>query len=163
LFGNRSQCYKQLGQFKLAIQDLKKALEINPRNTKNIKRLAQVHILLGNLGEADLLLQKCVNLEPREYSHSTELNKVRTLLQDYDKLDEALTKEDFKKVEELAGKILKECSEYTKVKKIYIKALVENVKLSEALNFLNNKLNADEKNDEEFEYMQALVLYYDGK
>jgi tetratricopeptide (TPR) repeat protein len=163
LYGNRSQCYKQLSQYKLAIYDLNKALQINPRNTKNIKRLAAINLILGNLGEVDILYQKCVNLEPREYTHSTDLNKVRALLQDYDKLTEAISKEDYQKSEELAKKILKECTEYTEVKKLLIKSLLENVKLDEAYTFLTTKLNRDEKNEDEFEYLTALTLYYQGK
>lgn len=143
--------------------DLKKALDINPKNSKNLTRLANIHTMTGNLGEAEMLLQKCVNIDSKDPSHAVGLNKVRTHMSDYEKLLEGRQKEDYVKCEELGQKILKECTEFTSVKIIYIEALLDNVKLTEAIKFLASKLNDEEKNNEEFDYLLTLAFYYDGK
>ena len=36
-----------------AIRDYKKALEINPKNTKNLNLLTSVYIMVGNLGKTN--------------------------------------------------------------------------------------------------------------
>ena len=37
LYSNRATCYKCLGKYKESVKDYKKAVQLNPRNTKNIK------------------------------------------------------------------------------------------------------------------------------
>ena len=64
LYSNKGTCEKCLKNYKQAIKDYKKALEINPKNTKNLNRLASVYIIVGNLGEAKIIQQKALNLEP---------------------------------------------------------------------------------------------------
>jgi predicted Zn-dependent protease len=147
----------------LAKLDINKALNINPKNTKNLKRLANIHIMTGHIGEAEQLFQKCINLEPKDHTHVTDLNRAKTLIKEWESLNENLKKEDFVKVEEIAAKMLIECTEYAMLKQIYIKAMLDNVKLNEAINFISNKLTNDEKNEDEFKYLTALALYYDGQ
>ena len=147
----------------MAKLDLNKALNINPKNTKNLKRLANIHIMTGNLGEAEQIIQKCSNLEPKDHSHITDLHKVRTLLKEWDNLNENLKKEDNIKVEEIAAKMLNDCTDYPALKLIYIKAMLDNVKLTEAISYLSSKLTNDEKSEDEFKYLTALALYYDGQ
>ena len=163
LYGNRSQCYKAIGKLKLAKLDLNKALDINPKNTKNLKRLATVNTMTGNLGEAEQLYQKCVNLEPRDLSHSTDLNKVRSLINDWESLCENFEKENFVKCEEIGSRLLKSCSEYSELKKLYVQCLLNNVKLIDSINFLSTKLNNDEKQDDDFKYYTILAYYYNGQ
>ena len=66
LYANRATCLKLLGKYRESLNDYKKAIQFNPKNTKNLKKLASVYTLLGNFGEAQIILQKCVNLEPND-------------------------------------------------------------------------------------------------
>ena len=56
LYANRGTCFKCLGKYKESVKDYKKAVQLNPRNTKNMKKLSSVYIILGNFGEAQILL-----------------------------------------------------------------------------------------------------------
>jgi len=143
--------------------DFNNALKINPKNTKYLKKLAQLQVQLGNLGEAQLLLQKCVNLEPRDTSHQTDLNLVKTHISNWDLLQEFKTKQDWKRCEEICDKIIKDCSEYSELKIIYVESLLNNVKITEAIDFLIKKITPEEKSNDEFDYLLSLALYYDGK
>lgn len=155
-------CYKNLGKFKLSLYDLNKSLEIAPRNTKYLKRLANIQMLYGNLGESLNIMQKCVNLEPREPEHKNELNAIQKKIYDHEKLEETFNKKDFVKAEELAEKLIKDCSEFLALKILYIKILIENLKLQEAIKFILSHISTDEKNDET-DYLLALAFYYDGQ
>jgi tetratricopeptide (TPR) repeat protein len=162
LWGNRSQCYKAIGKIKQAKIDLQRALEINPKNVKNIKRLANIHTMSGNFGEAEQLQQRCVNLEPRDLTHSRDLNRVRTLIKDWETLKDNFEKENYTKCEEIGSKMLAECSHCLELKKMYIHSLLNNVKLKEALNFITN-LSSEDKMDDEIQYYLILTYYYDGE
>lgn len=163
LYGNRALCLKAINKSRQAIQDLKKALNINPKNTKYLKRLAGLYVLFGDFGDAEILLQKCVNLEPRDPSHVTEYNSVKKFIQNYETLSEVLKKEDYKRSLEICESMIKECSEFTQLKLIYVDTLLNNVKLTEAIDFLINKVSPEEKQNIEFEFLLALAFYYDGK
>jgi hypothetical protein len=53
-----------------------------------MKKLSSVYIILGNFGEAQMLLEKCCNLEPNDSSHTYELNKIKKIIEDYEKIHE---------------------------------------------------------------------------
>jgi len=143
--------------------DLNKAVELNPKNTKYLKRLALLHLSIGNFGNADNLLQKCINLEPKDSTHLVDHNKVKEHIKNYESLIEFKGKEDWKRCEELCDKLLKEITDFTALKAIYVEILLENVKIQEALNFITSKLTSEERSNEEFEYLTLLALYYEGK
>ena len=163
LYGNRALCYKGVNKFRQAMYDLNNAIKLNPKNTKYLKRLAQLHILYGNFGDAEMLLQKCINLESREPSHVSDFANVKKLIKNFEVLQEAKVKEDWKKCEDIAAPMIKECTEFSNLKIIYVESLLNNVKLTEAIDFLINKVSSDEKINDEFDYLLALGFYYDGK
>jgi DnaJ family protein C protein 7 len=152
-----------LNKLRQAVHDLNNALKLNPKSTKYIKRLAQIQNQLGNFGDADILLQKCINLEPKDPSHLTELNAVKTHISDWDSLQESKKKEDWKKCEEICEKLLKDCPDYSQLKLIHVQSLLNNVKIQQAIEFLLSKVTAEEKSNEEFDYLLVLAFYYDGK
>jgi DnaJ family protein C protein 7 len=143
--------------------DLNKAVELSPKNTKYLKRLALLHLSIGNFGNADNLLQKCVNLEPRDATHLVDLNRVKEYIRNYESLNDAKGREDWNRCEELCDKLLKEITDFSALKVIYVETLLENVKIQEALIFITNKLTPEEISSEEIEYLTTLALYYDGK
>jgi DnaJ homolog subfamily C member 7 len=144
--------------------DLNKAVELSPKNTKYLKRLALLHLSIGNFGNAENLLQKCINLEPRDSTHVADLNRVKEYIKNYETLIEVKGKqEDWKRCEEICDKLFKEITDFTQLKIIYVEILLESVKIQEALNFIMSKLTPEERSSEEFEYLTTLALYYDGK
>ena len=164
LYANRATCYKNLNKFRLSKNDYDKALELAPKNTKNIKRKANLLIYTGHLGEAVELINKCIYLEPKDPTHNSELTSVTNLINEKDKLDENLQKKVFDKVEEICEKILKDAPEFTTIKINYLNSLLANCKLDKAEQFLKNKIHSDEKEKyEEIEYIEAQLNYYQGK
>ena len=122
LYANRATCFKCLGRYKESVSDYKKAVQLGPRNTKNLKKLSSVYIILGNFGEATILLQKCCNLEPEDSSHNYELNRVKKMVEDYEKINEKLKENKWDDVEEECKKLLQSASAFIELQKIYIKA-----------------------------------------
>ena len=164
LYSNKGTCEKCLKEYKLAIKDYKKALELNPKNTKNLNRLASVYILIGNLGEAKMVQQKALNLEPNNSTYKDQMNTIEKIIEDEEKMKEKIKAEKFDDAEEICKRLIEKVPEFIDFKKDYIKILLENVKIQEAISYLVKSVNNEDKmRDEEFDYLTALALYFDGQ
>lgn len=162
-YSNRGLCYLSLKKYDLAKSDLNKAMNLNSKNVKALKRLAHVHLLLAEFSEAEIYLKRCVEIEADDKRHKDDLELVRNLKEVYNDLNKAKFVLDYKKSETLAGKLLEFSKESTKIKSIYLDSLLHNCKPLIALDFMKKNLSDEEKRKEEFEYFLCLSYYYDGK
>ena len=163
LYANRGTCLKLLGKYKESLSDYKKAVQLGPRNTKNMKKLSSVYVILGNFGEAQILLQKCCNLEPEDSSHTYELNKVKKMVEDYEKIHEKLKDQKWDEVEEQSKKLLSDAPSFIELQKIYIQTCLELCKFKEVIDFIKNKVSSTVKSkDKEFNYLLAKTYYFKG-
>ena len=163
LYANRGTCLKLLGKYKESLSDYKKAVQLGPRNTKNMKKLSSVYVILGNFGEAQILLQKCCNLEPEDSSHTYELNKVKKMVEDYEKIHEKLKDQKWDDVEEQSKKLLSDAPSFIELQKIYIQTCLELCKFKEVIDFIKNKVSSTVKSkDKEFNYLLAKTYYFKG-
>ena len=162
LYSNRATCLKILEKYKESINDYKKAIEFNPKNTKNLKKLASVYILIGNFGEAQILLEKCVSLEPRDYTHTTELNRIKKLVESYNQIEEKKKELKFEDVEELSQKLLVDAPAFSSLRIIYLESLLENCKFKNCIDYINSKISPHDKEKAEYEYLLAKAYYFKG-
>ena len=163
LYANRATCFKCLGRYKESVSDYKKAVQLGPRNTKNLKKLSSVYIIQGNFGEAAMLLQKCCNLEPEDSSHNYELNKVKKMVEDYEKINEKIKENRWDDVEEESKKLLQSASAFIELQKIYIKASLELCKFQQVIDYIRNNVSSYTKSkDEEFQFLLAKTYYFKG-
>jgi DnaJ family protein C protein 7 len=164
LYSNKGTCEKCLKNYRQAIKDYKKALEINPKNTKNLNRLASVYIIVGNLGEAKIIQQKALNLEPNNSVYKDQMNIIAKIIEDEEKMQEKIKEQKFDDAEEICKRLIEKVPEFIDLKKHYIKILLENVKIQDTLAYIAQKVTAEDKmRDEEFDYLTALTLYFDGQ
>ena len=59
LYSNRATCFKCLGKYKESISDYKRAVQLSPRNTKNLKKLASIYIGNGISLKFKCLFKNC--------------------------------------------------------------------------------------------------------
>ena len=163
LYSNRATCYKLLGKYKESVRDYKKAIQLNPRNTKNLKKLSAVYLILGNFGEAQILLQKCCNLDPYDSSYQYDLNRAKKMVDDYEKINEKVKEEKWEDVEEKSKALLNEAPSFKELQKIYIQACLELCKFQQVINYINNEVSSYSKSkDEEFYYLLSKAYYFKG-
>ena len=143
LYANRATCFKCLGRYKESVSDYKRAIQLGPRNTKNLKKLSSVYIILGNFGEASMLLQKCCNLEPGDSSHSYELNRVKKMVEDFEKINEKVKETKWDDVEEQSKKLLESASSFIELQKIYIHACLELCKFQQVIDYIRKKYSLE--------------------
>ena len=164
LYSNKGTCEKCLKKYKEAIRDYKKALDINPKNTKNLNRLASVYIIVGNFGEAKMTQQKALNFEPNNSVYKEQMGTIEKIIEDEQKMKEKINENKFDEAEEICKKLLEKVPAFSELKKDYIKILIENVKLQDALVFISKEITFEDKmKDSEFDYLTALTLYFDGQ
>ncbi len=152
-----------LGKYQNAINDLNKAISINPRNIKALKRLSHILISQGNLTEAEIYLRRCTEYEPQEQSHKCDLVLINNLIKDFDDMNKFKTQKNFKCAEPLAANLINKLILHSPSKIIYVECLLNNCKIKDANDYLKNKISDDEKRMEEFMYLKCLCNYYDGK
>lgn len=161
LYANRGLCQKALSRYKLALLDFEKALGINPRSVKNLKRKAEVLLILGRLPDAQRVMEQCAHIERHDRSHVDDILRVKNLILLENDLDKNFKSEDFPKVEELSRKLVDSCPAAKEFKTKYIEALLYNNKIQEAINMING-LSNEEKADDDFHYLTCLAMYYKG-
>jgi len=146
-----------------AKSDLNKAVTLNSKNIKALKRLAQVHLILGELSEAELFLKKCVEVEPNDESHKIDVDIVRELINSHKDLNKAKFLYDWKKCEILGEKLLSKCTEDYKIKLIYMESLINNCKPQAALTYFKEKIHSEDSRNEKIQYLVCQAYYQDGK
>lgn len=163
LYSNRGLCHLNMGKPQYAINDLNKAISLNPRNIKALKRLSHILISQGNLTEAEIYLRRCTEYEPNEDSHKADLILINSLIKEYEDMNRYKTQKNYKNVELLAANLVKKLTSHSHTKMVYIESLLYNCRIKEANDFLKNNITDDEKRNEDFMYLKCLCNYYDGK
>ena len=164
LYSNKGTCEKMLKQYKLAINDYQKSLELNPKNAKNLNRLASVYIIIGEIGQAKITQEKAINLEPYNSAYKEQMATIEKIITDTERLNDKIKQENFGDAEEICKSLIEKVPEFSDFKIKYIQILIENVKLKEVLTYINDNINATDKfKNKDFEYYTSLALYYDGQ
>jgi DnaJ family protein C protein 7 len=143
-----------------AIDDLIISLAINPNNLKAMKNLAFCFTCIGNLKQGIEVYEKICQLEANK-ENNKELISIKSLFILLDELNQMVESNNSEKIELIVKELLTKCSECSYLKKIYISSLLNNGKPEVALNFLIEKLNDEERTQNDFEFFFAKALYYD--
>lgn len=120
LYSNRALCYLQLKDYYRAELDLNKAISTNPYNIKALKRLANLNIQQGKLSEARVYLQSCINIEKDVKAHEQDVEFLNDLIRKFSELKKEYFLPNFEKTEALANELIRECTDFTYIKLIYI-------------------------------------------
>jgi tetratricopeptide (TPR) repeat protein len=165
LYSNRALCYLAMSRTKQALYDLKNCIELNPASMKALRKLAMIQTEYGNLGDAEILLQRCMNLDSKDGSIRDEMLNLKDLRTKYELADELYqNKSDYQKLEQIAGEVANKCKLNQNIKRIYIESLIINMKYNEALKYISSNITDEEKSStDEYEYLLALTYYHDGK
>lgn len=162
LYANRALCYKSLSNYRQALNDINKALNINPKSVKNLKRKYELLVILGNFPEAEQVIQKCCVFEPKEYTHINDLGRAKALTKQFNSFYDAFHTENYSKAEELGKELINACPGNTDFKIAYLDSIVSNNKLTEGHTFYTTKLNENERSQDEAIYIMCKSFYYEG-
>lgn len=162
LYANRSLCYKALQNYRQALNDIDKALIANPKSIKNLKRKYEILLITANFAEAENVMQKCCNFEPKEHNHKLDFGKAKNYVKDLNSFHDAYNSENYIKGEEIGAKLIEVCHGNNDFKLAYMDCLIGNNKLNEAISFFQKKLNSNDRGEDEAIYLMCKVFYYEG-
>jgi guanylate kinase len=70
---------------------------------------------------------------------------IEKILEDEIKLNDKINEQKFEDAEEVCKRLIEKVSDFSEYKLKYIKILIENVKLTEALQYINKEVNYNDK------------------
>ena len=163
LYSNRGLCYMNLNESNKAKMDFSKAIELNPKNIKAMKRISYMHIQEGQLLEALVYLNKIKKLGNDEPSIINDIKQCENLLEYKKKLDDNQIIKDWKKCYDLCTKLIEKCNKCFEIKSAYFESMINLYKTEKALSFYKTELSNEEKNNEKIQFLVTQAYFNDGK
>ena len=163
LYSNRGLCYMNLHESEKAKMDFSKAIELNPKNVKALKRISYMHIQEGKLLEALVYLNKIQKLGNDEPSIASDIKQCEILIEYKKKLDDNQIIKDWKKCYDLCKKLIEKCNRCFEIKIIYFESMINLYKTQKALSFYKTELSNEEKNHEKIKFLVIQAYFNDGK
>ena len=163
LYSNRGLSYMNLNEPEKAKMDFSKALELNPRNTKAMKRISFLLIQEGLLLEALIYLRKIRKIDREEEAILDEIDNCQKLIQYKRELDDNKITNDWNKCFELSSKLIERCNKCFEIKLIYLESMVNSYQIEGALSFYKNNLDSNEKKLDKVQFLLTKAYFNDGK
>jgi len=163
LYSNRGLSYMNLNEPEKAKMDFAKALELNPRNTKAMKRISYLFIQEGLLLEALIYLRKIRKIDREEDSILDEIDTCQKLIQYKRELDDNKIINDWNKCFELSSKLIRKCNKCFEIKLIYLESMVNSYQIEDALSFYKNNLDSNEQKSDNVQFLLTKAYFNDGK
>ena len=163
LYSNRGLSYMNLNEPEKAKMDFSKAIELNPRNTKAMKRISYLLIQEGLLLEALIYLRKIRKIDREEQAILDEIDNCQKLIQYKRELDDNKITNDWNKCFELSSKLIGRCNKCFEIKLIYLESMVNSYQIEGALSFYKNNLDSNEKKLDNVQFLLTKAYFNEGK
>jgi len=163
LYSNRGLTYMNLNEIEKAKMDFSKALELNPKNIKAMKRISYMLIQEGSLHEGLLYLKKIRKISQEEPAILTEISQCEKLIEYKSELDDNKITNDWKKCYDLSSKLIKKCSKCLEIKLSYLESMVNSYKIDDALTFYKNDLDTNEQKLDNVQFLITKAYFNNGK
>ena len=163
LYSNRGLSYMNLNEPEKAKMDFSKALELNPKNIKAMKRISYMLIQEGLLLEALIYLKKIRKIDREEPAILGEIDQCQQLIEYKRELDDNKIINDWNKCFDLSSKLIKKCNKCFEIKLTYLESMVNSYQIEDALNFYKNDLDSNEKKLDYVQFLITKAYFNDGK
>ena len=163
LYSNRGLSYMNLNEPEKAKMDFSKAIELNPKNIKAMKRISYMLIQEGLLLEALIYLKKIRKIDREEPAILSEIEQCEKLIEYKHELDDNKIINDWNKCYDLSSKLIKKCNKCFDIKLSYFESMVNSYQIDDALNFYKNDLDSNEKKLDNVQFLISKAYFNDGK
>lgn len=158
-YGNRSACYMMLGSFREALEDARKAVQLDPNFVKGYVRCLKCGIALGDVKTAESAVKHIQELDPTT-NINAELQSLKILKQYEAEAQKAYDKKDFRKVVYCMDRCLDQAPTCSHYKTLKAECLAYLGRYQEAQEMANSILRFDKGNADAI-YVRGMCLYYD--
>ncbi|XP_014211141.1 dnaJ homolog subfamily C member 7 [Copidosoma floridanum] len=158
-YSNRCACYMMLSQYRDALKDAKKCLELDPTFVKAYKRLIRCSLVLGDIIETEAVINKLGQLESSKQSITTEINDTLRLKKFLQDAATAYNVQDYRKVVYCMDRCLEISTYCARFKVQKAECLAYLGRFAEAEMSANDVLHTDKSNADAI-YVRGTCLYY---
>lgn len=163
LYSNRGLSYMNLNEPEKAKIDFSKAIELNPKNIKAMKRISYMLIQEGSLHEGLIYLKKIRKIDREEPAILTEIETCEKLIEYKHELDDNKIINDWNKCYDLSSKLIKKCNKCLEIKLLYLESMVNSYQIDEALTFYKNDLDTKEQKLDNVQFLITKAYFNNGK
>ena len=163
LYSNRGLSYMNLNEPEKAKMDFSKAIELNPKNIKAMKRISYMLIQEGLLLEALIYLKKIRKIDRDEPAILSEIEQCEQLIQYKRELDDNKITNNWANCFDLSSKLIKKCNKCFEIKILYLESMVNLYQIEEALTFYKNDFDAAEKKIDQVQFLITKAYFNEGK
>uniref|UniRef100_A0A069DN47 DnaJ protein n=1 Tax=Clytia hemisphaerica TaxID=252671 RepID=A0A069DN47_9CNID len=158
-YANRSAALMMVEEFNKALEDARKAFNLDNKFIKAYLRAAKCYIATGQTNNAMMTLQKAKTLEPTNKSVLSELKNVQIMADYENQSANAFEIKDYRKIEFCMRKLLEYAPSCLGYKGLQAECMAMTGKYSDAQILANDILRKDQHHSEAL-YVRGLCLYY---
>ncbi|XP_076237616.1 tetratricopeptide repeat protein 2 isoform X2 [Calliopsis andreniformis] len=160
-YGNRAACYMMLGNYRNALSDAKRAIELDPNIHKSYVRVIKCCLVLGDTVQAETTLRKLLELDPNNKAIATVKKNLEYVQKHLSDAATAYTAKDFRKVVFCMDRCCDVSTSCARFKLTKAECLAFLGRYQEAQEIANDILHIDKQNADAL-YVRAMCLYYQG-
>lgn len=157
--GNRAACFMMIGNYKEALNDAKRSIQLDDKFEKGYVRAAKCCLLMGDLVQTEQTIKKFLELDPKNTALKQEIQSLKQLRTLEEKANQCYDRQDYRTCLfqiESALKIAQACQRY-KLLKAECLALLG--RMEEANDIAIGIMKIDSSNCDAI-YVRGLTLYY---
>ncbi|KAG5676507.1 hypothetical protein PVAND_006338 [Polypedilum vanderplanki] len=157
--GNRAACLMMLGNYKDALNDAKKSIQLDSKFEKGYLRAAKCCLLLGDLVQTEQTIKKFLEIDAHNTALKTEIQNLQQLRALEEKISQCYEKQDYRTCLfhiDSALKIAQACQRYKLLK---AECLAMLGRMDEANDIAIGIMKIDSTNCDAI-YVRGLTLYY---
>lgn len=157
--GNRAACFMMLANYKEALNDARKSIQLDAKFEKGYLRVAKCCLLLGDLVQTEQAIKRFLEIDPSNTSLKGEIQNLRQLRTYEEKANQCYEKQDYRTCLfhiDSALKIAQACQRYKLLKAECLTLLG---RTEEANDIAIGIMKVDSTNCDAI-YVRGLTLYY---
>lgn len=158
-YGNRAACQMMLCDYKAALDDARKAVQIDPQFSKGYIRVAKCCLIMGDLTGTEQAIKRFLELDPTNLALKQEIQNLKYLRDTEEKALSCYQKDDFRTCVfhmDMALKVATACKRYQLLKAECLALLG---RITEANDIAITIMQRDSSNADAI-YVRGLTLYY---
>lgn len=159
LYGNRAACYMMLGKYSEALEDARRAVNLEPTMVKGYVRIAKCGIALGDLTIANQAICKVKELDIDNKTIEPEIRSIDVIKRFEKESQVAFDKKDYRKVVYCMDRCLEQAPTCVRYKLTKAESLAFLGRCQESQEIANSILHLDNGNADAI-YVRGICLFY---
>jgi DnaJ family protein C protein 7 len=161
-YSNRSACYLQMKNYKDALKDALKCVELDPKFVKGYFRAGTAYTCLGQLDQAASQLQLALKIEPNNQQVKNELVKIERIKNYVSNGQKALDSKNYQQALSQFESALELAPMSTRIKLYKLEAELYLGKTDDVVKEAGLILRDEDPNNAEAYFLRGKAIYYNG-